>query len=264
MENGVSRTVALIQARVSSTRFPGKVLEDLAGLPMIVFMVERVRQAATLDDVVVVTSTDASDDSLAQVLARHRIACFRGDLHDVLARYAAAAAHEQASEIVRLTGDCPLLDPSIVDRVVTARRQAGVDYASNIDPPTYPDGFDVEVFTSAALARAHSEARLPSEREHVTPWMRTAVAGMRRVNCQAIADFSSLRLTVDYPDDLRAVRAVVAQLASSRPTFDAFDVLRCLSQRADIRSMNAHERNEGYAKSLAADAAAGSGASPTE
>jgi spore coat polysaccharide biosynthesis protein SpsF len=256
----MSKTVALVQARMSSSRFPGKVLEDLAGLPLIVFMVERVRHARTLDEVVVVTSTDASDDPLEQALARRRIACFRGDLHDVLARYAAAAAREQASEIVRLTGDCPLIDPSIVDQVVTARRQAGADYASNIDPPTYPDGLDVEVFTGAALARAHNEARLPSEREHVTPWMRTAAAGLRRVNCQAIADFSSLRLTVDYPDDLRAVRAVVAQLASAKISFDLFDVLRCLSLREDIRGMNTHQRNEGYLKSLATDAVSGANA----
>lgn len=251
----MSKTVAFVQARMSSTRFPGKVIEDLAGVPMIVFMVQRARRAATLDEVVVVTSTDPSDDPLAATLAQYGVACFRGDLSDVLARYAAAAEREDATEIVRLTGDCPLVDPAVVDRVVTTRRESGADYASNVDPPTYPDGFDVEVFTRSALTRAHCEARLASEREHVTPWMRTAAAGLRRVNCTALADFSGLRLTVDYPDDLQAVRAVVAEIGAARPAFDLFDVLRCLATRADVLRMNAHTRNEGLAKSLAAEKA---------
>ena len=252
----MTRTVALIQARVSSTRFPGKVLEDLAGLPMIVFMVQRARRATLLNEVIVVTSTDPSDDPLATTLAQQRVACFRGDLHDVLARYAAAAEHAGATEIVRLTGDCPLVDPAVIDRVIAARRAAGADYASNVDPPTYPDGFDVEVFTRAALERANASAQLPSEREHVTPWMRTDTAGLHRVNCRAIADCSALRMTVDYPDDLQAVRAVVAELAAHGGAFDLFDVLRCLSAREDVLRMNAHARNEGLEKSLAADAGA--------
>jgi spore coat polysaccharide biosynthesis protein SpsF len=250
----MSRTLAIIQARMSSNRFPGKVLEDLGGLPMIVFMVRRVRHARTLDQIVVATSTDASDDALADCLARFGVACFRGDLHDVLARYAAAAESEGASEIVRLTGDCPLADPAVIDRVVDARRQAGCDYASNVNPPTYPDGLDVECCTAAALARANREARLAAEREHVTPWMRTAAAGLRSVNCPAIADLSGLRLTVDYPDDLAAIRAIVAEAGPSERPFDLFDVLRCLAHRPDILAMNRHARNEGLAKPLAVEA----------
>lgn len=237
---------------MSSSRFPGKVLEDLGGLPMIVFMARRARRATTLDDVVVVTSTDASDDPMAGVLAHHGVPYFRGDLQDVLKRFADAAAAHEATEVVRLTGDCPLIDPSVIDEVVTARRTTGADYSSNIDPPTYPDGVDVEAFTRHALERAHAEARLNSEREHVTPWMRTAGAGLKRVNCRALADFSALRLTVDYPDDLQVVRTVVGQLGADRP-FDLFDVLRCLSGDPSVLKVNKHERNEGFAASLAAD-----------
>jgi spore coat polysaccharide biosynthesis protein SpsF len=247
----MSKTVALIQARMSSSRFPGKVLEPLGGLPMVVYMVQRVRQARALDDVIVVTSVDASDDRLVDVLAIHRVNTFRGDLNDVLARYAAAAAAHGATEVVRLTGDCPLIDPWVIDQVVTARRTASCDYASNVDPPTYPDGLDVEVFTAAALARALREAKRPSEREHVTPWMRTEEAGLRRVNVTALADFSALRLTVDYADDLAAVRALVADVSRIAESFDVFDLLRHLAQRDDIRRMNVHERNEGLATSLA-------------
>lgn len=252
----MSKTAALIQARMSSSRFPGKMLAELAGVPMIVYMVRRARQAQMLDDVVVVTSVDPSDDPLAETLARHKIECFRGALDDVLGRYAAAATRYEVAEVVRLTGDCPLIDPAVLDQVVRARRDAHADYASNVDPPSFPDGFDVEVFTAAALMRASTEARLPSQREHVTPWMRTPDAGLRRVNCAAVADFSALRLTVDYVDDLKAVRAVVADVDQGKAAFDLYDVLRCLARRDDVRRLNAHARNEGYAKSLAADSSA--------
>jgi len=251
----MSKCIAFIQARMSSSRFPGKVLEELGGLPTIVFMVQRARRARLLDDVVVVTSTDVSDDPLADLLARHGIGCFRGDLHDVLARFAAAAAHFGATEVMRLTGDCPLIDPAIIDRVIAARREAGADYSSNIDPPTFPDGLDVEFCTRAALDRCAREARAQPEREHVTLWMRGAAAGLRRVNVRAVVDSSSLRLTVDYPDDLAALRRL-AQLAGERfATLDFFDLLRMLDAHPEVTLMNLHARNEGLARSLAEAAA---------
>lgn len=256
----MTKTVAIVQARMSSSRFPGKVLEELGGLPMIVFMIERARGAGTLDEVIAATSTDASDNSLADTLSRFGIPCFRGDLDDVLARYAAAAELHRATEIVRLTGDCPLIEPTVIDAVVRACRETASEYASNVEPPTYPDGLDVECFTAAALARATREARLPSEREHVTPWMRSAAAGLRRTNCRAIADLSGLRLTVDYPDDLTAIRAIVTEAAGGGRRFDLYDILRCLSLRPDIQRMNSHGRNEGLARSLASDAAQPGGA----
>jgi spore coat polysaccharide biosynthesis protein SpsF (cytidylyltransferase family) len=236
---------------MSSSRFPGKVLEDLGGLPMIVFMVNRVRRAATLDDVVVVTSVDASDNALADVLSRHRIPCFRGALHDVLARYGAAAAAYEATEVVRLTGDCPLIDPSVIDSVILARREADADYASNIDPATYPDGLDVECCTRATLDVAVGKARELPEREHVTLWMRNPTVGLKRTNVRAVVDCSALRLTVDYADDLAAVRRLVSIIDRPVERFDMFDMLRALNAAPDILLMNTHARNEGLAKSLA-------------
>jgi spore coat polysaccharide biosynthesis protein SpsF (cytidylyltransferase family) len=224
---------------MSSNRFPGKVLESLGGLPMIVFMAGRVRRAATLDEVAVVTSVDPSDDILAVVLSRHGIPCFRGDLHDVLARYAAAAAARQATEIVRLTGDCPLADPAVIDKVVRARRDADADYASNIEPRTFPDGLDVECFTRAALDRAAQEAREQSDREHVTPWMRGAGNRLRRIGVRTIVDGSGLRLTVDYPADLAAIRRLVELVEHGPDAFDMFDMLRCLADHPEIIEMNA-------------------------
>jgi spore coat polysaccharide biosynthesis protein SpsF len=248
----MSKTVAFIQARMSSSRLPAKVLAPIRGEPLIVFMVRRARQARLLDEVVVVTSTDASDDALADVLTHASIPVFRGDLYDVLQRYAGAAVAHAATEVVRLTGDCPLIDPAVIDAVVAARRDAHADYASNVDPPTYPDGLDVECFTRAALDLADKTAGRPSEREHVTLWMRSAQV-LSRVNHRAIGDFSSLRLTVDYPDDLQAVQHLLAQLPTR---FDLFDILRVLSLRPDILAVNPHQRNEGLAASLATESRA--------
>jgi spore coat polysaccharide biosynthesis protein SpsF len=247
----MSRTVAVIQARMSSSRFPNKVLEPLGGLPMIVYMVRRARRARTLDEVVVATSVDTSDDPLAEALGHHQVPVLRGDLNDVLARYEMAAESQCASVVVRLTGDCPLIDPTVIDAVVARREETGADYSSNIDPPTFPDGLDVECFTRAALARAFREASAKPEREHVTLWMRSAAAGLSRVNQQLLANFSHLRLTVDHPDDLAAVRRVVSSVSGRGDAFDVFDILRVIDAEPDIMHLNPHARNEGLTKSLA-------------
>jgi spore coat polysaccharide biosynthesis protein SpsF len=252
----ISRTVAVIQARMSSSRFPGKVLEPLAGLPMIVFMARRARRARLLDAVVVATSSDTSDDALAEALTASGVTVFRGNLADVLGRFLEAARAEQATEIVRLTGDCPLIDPEVIDQVVAARRTTGADYSSNIDPPTFPDGLDVECFTREALDLAGRQAVKLAEREHVTLWMRGPAAPLRRTNVIAPADCSAIRLTVDYPDDLVAVRRIVDG-AGTHGEFDFYDILRAISRDPSILGLNQHDRNEGLKASLAADPESG-------
>lgn len=244
-----TRTVAFIQARMSSNRYPGKVLESLQGEPMIVYMVRRVQRARRLDDVVVVTSCESSDDPLVDRLVAAGIPSFRGSLDDVLKRYVDAARQHDASEIVRLTGDCPLVDPGVIDAVISARRKDGAEYASNVEPPTYPDGLDVECFTRELLERAHSHATRPPDREHVTLWMRDPANGVRRANVSAVADLSHLRLTVDYEDDMQAVRRIAANLEHVGG-FDLFDMLRVVTMQPDIVNLNPHSRNEGLAKSL--------------
>lgn len=245
----MSRTIAFIQARMSSSRFPGKVLLPLDGVPLIVYMARRARKARLLDDVVVITSTDASDDELANALIEAQLPVFRGSLEDVLQRYADAAQAFDARDIVRLTGDCPLIDPDVIDAVVSLRRSACTDYASNVDPATYPDGLDVECFTRELLGRARAEASRIPHREHVTLWMRGVESGCSRANLQALSDLSDLRLTVDYPDDLEIVRELVRILPADGQ-FDLFDILRELSGNALLRDMNSHTRNEGLATSL--------------
>lgn len=249
----MTKTVAFIQARMSSSRFPGKVLAELDGRPMIGFMVDRVRQAETLDEIVVLTSVDASDDALAETLSRLSIPFFRGDLNDVLNRYVQAAATFEPTTVVRLTGDCPLSDPSIIDAVVRLRAETSADYASNIDPPTFADGWDVECCTRDALERAGREAARPAEREHVTLWMRSNEANLHRVNYIGLVDTSRLRLTVDYPDDLEVVRHLVRLM--HKRNFDQFDMLRCLNAHPELLGGNPHARNEGLLKSLDAPAA---------
>lgn len=254
MGGRVSKVVAFIQARMTSSRLPGKVLSVIGGKPSILFMVERLRRAQQLDSIVVVTSDHRSDDTLVSVLDRAGVPTFRGPLEDVLSRYRKALEAYPADIVVRLTGDCPLIDPSIVDAVVSLQRQSGADYASNIDPPSFPDGMDVEVFTAQSLFRASESALLRSEREHVTLWMRSAASGLRRVNFRAFMDLSAVRLTVDYPDDLELVRQLTSALNSCEDSFDLFDILRVLQSNPRLLNINFHERNEGLRASIEAEA----------
>jgi len=248
----MTHVVAIIQARMSSTRFPGKVLRPLLGMPLIAFMAQRVRAAQRISDLAVATSTDHSDDQLAVVLQDHGVPCFRGDLNDVLDRFFRAAQQYQPDIVVRLTGDCPLIDPGVIDAVIGALETSGADYASNVDPPTFPDGLDVECCRFSALERAWREARLPSEREHVTPYLRTRKDLFRSVNVRSLADFSDLRWTVDYPDDLALITELLRRAGAGHPAAcDRFDFYRVMEGAPDLAALNHHPRNEGYAQSLA-------------
>ncbi len=251
------RVLAIVQARTTSSRLPGKVLMPLAGRPMICFMLERIRRTSRVDDTVLATSTDASDDVLAETVARSGFDVHRGSLDDVLGRFAGAAAARDCDVIVRLTGDCPLIDAALIDRVVDHLLANGLDYVTNSEPPSYPDGLDVEAFTAVALQRADAQARLASEREHVTPWLRTAAAGLRTGCVGSAVDLSMLRWTVDHADDLAVVRALVDALTPARALeADLFDWLRLLDAQPRLAEANRHTRNEGYQKSLLQDALA--------
>lgn len=243
---------------MSSTRLPGKVLMPLLGMPLIVFMVQRVRRATSIDRIVVATSTDASDDPLAAELAHHSIDCFRGSLDDVLDRFYQLSVATQASSIVRLTGDCPLVDWDLIDAVARPVREGACDYAALGEPFTYPNGLDVEALSLQALADAWRSASLASEREHVTPFVRKHPERFRLARVTGIADLSALRWTVDYPDDLEYVRSLVAAVGAKEPAgFDRFDLYRVIESNSALREPARHPRNEGYAKSLASDRSTG-------
>jgi len=245
------RTLAILQARLSSSRLPGKVLMPVHGMPLIGFMIERIRQSRTIDHLVVATSTEMSDDPLVEAVSAMGIAVVRGPLDDVLARFALAESLYPASVVVRLTGDCPLIEPRLIDRVVASVISGHADYASNCVPATYPDGLDCEAFRADILRRAASEALLPSEREHVTPWIRSA-AGGRTNTIKCNVDLSKLRWTVDYEDDLQLIRQMVERLGERAMSADLYDILRAYDEIGG--SSSSYARNEGYQKSLASDA----------
>jgi spore coat polysaccharide biosynthesis protein SpsF len=224
-------TIAVIQARTGSTRFPNKVLADLNGRPMLAHVVERVRRCRSVDRVVVATSTSPSDDTVAELAERLGASVTRGPLDDVLRRFVMAARQHAASVVVRITADCPLVDPELVDAVVEMRSREGADYASNIDPRTYPDGYDVEAMTRECLERLDREATLPDEREHVTLHVREHPGEYRRASLCLPRDLSEMRLTVDYPDDLVKVgRLLNALQPDTAPGLEA--VLRLMEAGA--------------------------------
>lgn len=251
----MSGMVAVLQARASSSRLPGKVLRPILGQPMLTRQIERIVRAKNIDEVIVATSTDLSDDPVVEVCRKAGVTCFRGSLDDVLDRVFLAARSRDARDVVRLTGDCPLADPGVIDCVIEAYRKSGADYASNTLQPTFPDGLDVEVVSFVALERAWANARLPSEREHVTPYLYIHPELFRLHPVQWSADLSSLRWTVDTAADFEFVTAVYENLYPTKPAFDMDDVLKLVDSRPDLLAINeGHKRNEGFLKSLARDA----------
>lgn len=211
------RTVAVIQARTGSTRFPAKVLADLGGRPMLAHVIERVSRATMIDAVVVATTVSPADDAVASLAIECGALVTRGPVNDVLARYLIAAAGNAADVVVRITADCPLIDPVVIDSVVRARAEAGADYASNVEPPTFPEGYDVEVITAECLRRLDREAVADYEREHVTARIRERPDEYRTAEVLGNRDLSSIRLTVDVPEDLSRVRAILSALPASPP-----------------------------------------------
>ncbi len=249
--------VGIIQARTGSSRLPKKTLADLAGAPFLARVVERMRHCETLDALVLATTTEPSDDPLAELAASLGVAVYRGAVDDVLDRFYHAARMVEAALIVRITADDPFKDPAVTDHAVRLwlERPAELDYVSNTLKPTYPEGLDIEVFTRQALARAWREATLPSEREHVTPYIWKHPDRFRVLNFEHERDLSHLRWTVDYPADLTFARAVYARLYRPGEVFLMEDILRLLEAEPELARLNAGiRRNEGYLKSLAEDA----------
>jgi spore coat polysaccharide biosynthesis protein SpsF (cytidylyltransferase family) len=210
-------TVAVIQARCGSTRFPRKVLQPLEGRPMLAHVVERAARAATVDRVVVATTLEAADDEVASLALSYGVRISRGSTDDVLSRYVLAAREHEADVVVRITSDCPLIDPVIVDAVVGARAERDADYSTNVEPPTYPQGYDVEAITFECLLRVDDEARLAYEREHVTVRVREHLEQYRAAFVVNDRDLSWIRLTVDVPADLARVARLLAALPPSPP-----------------------------------------------
>lgn len=245
---------AILQARCSSSRLPGKVLKPLLGKPMLARQIERIQRARRLDGLLIATSDANDDDAIADLAARLQLPCFRGSLDDVLSRYALAAARLDAEHIVRLTGDCPLTDPTIIDAVIDLHLREGNDYTSNCAPATLPDGLDVEVIRKAVLLAAAAVAVKPSEREHVTLYVRNHAELFRLGNYHHQPDLSGLRWTVDQPEDFIFVSAVYSALYPQHPAFTTADILALLQRQPELLAINGDiQRNEGLLRSLQKD-----------
>jgi spore coat polysaccharide biosynthesis protein SpsF len=235
--------LAVLQARMSSTRLPGKVLADVAGAPMLLRQIERLKRSRRLEGIVVATSDDPSDDNLAAFMALEGVAVHRGPLDDVLARYAGALERYPCVVAVRLTGDCPLADPAVIDATIDLLIDEDLDYAANTPAHrTYPKGLDVEVMRSACLLRAAREATDPYEREHVTPYLYRHPELFRQDFISQDAEEGEVRWTVDRPDDLQFVQAVYEALYPGNPAFTSDDVRALVRGRPDLAMLGGDRR----------------------
>jgi len=248
-------TGAVIQARMGSSRLPGKVLMPLAGHPVLWHVVERLRRATMLQKIIVATSTDKSDDPIAEFCTANNIECYRGSLTDVLARYEGAAQAHNLSTVVRITADCPLIDPAVVDKCVEMFAAGQGDYLSNINPGvrTFARGLDVEVFSREALARAHAAAQEQYEREHVTPYIWQNKQGEFVVlpAYRAPAQYAHIfRLTLDYAEDYAVFEHLYKHFFSEGGIVDVPRVLQYLSEHPEVAAINASREAEYPAQGL--------------
>ena len=237
------KIVAIIQARLGSTRLPGKVLKDIGGRTMLARVVRRVRRAATLDDVIVATTTEPADSAIVEECARLGVHCFRGSELDVLDRYCQAAKQLNADAVVRITSDCPLIDPGVIDSVVAVFRNETPDYASNVVERTYPRGLDTEVVSMDALTRAWQEARQHYERVHVTPYFYRNPELFRMRSVVTDRNHSGFRWTVDTAEDLAFICSIYEALGPD-DLFDWKSVLCLLSKEPELATANSGIRQK--------------------
>lgn len=234
------RIVAIVQARMGSTRLPGKVLLPLLGEPILSHILQRLQRSTVLDTIVVATSRAPADEPIATLAQNHGIPFVRGSEEDVLSRYAEAARWADAQHVVRITGDCPFVDPGVVDQLVHEHLRSHADYTSNTLSRSFPHGADVEVFTREALETAAAEADQPWEREHVTPflWSRPERFRLRNVMAVPPLDHPEYRITVDTEEDYMLARAVYETLGSNR--FSLVDVIRLFDRCPWLPYINRH------------------------
>ena len=238
------QVTVILQARTSSSRLPGKVVANLAGRPLLAFLVERLSRCKAVNRIILATTESEADNQLEVLGKSLGLIVVRGDEADVLSRFALAAEQTDAQVLVRITGDCPFVDPSLLEDMIDEFRKTNVDYLSNCITPTYPDGLDIEVFTRDSLLRSQQECVDSEQREHVTPWIRESgnfKLGQKLHHC----DLSLMRWTVDEPEDLEVIRDVVGYF-EGRSDFGWEEVLELTNLQPQLFSKNAKfTRNEG-------------------
>lgn len=235
-------TAIIVQARMTSTRLPGKVLMPIANRPMLSYQLERLRRATQAERIVIATTTNAADDPIVDFCIVEGVDWTRGSEHNVLSRYFEAATRFGAETIVRVTSDCPLIDPQLIDRAINTFKNEGnrYDYVSNMIEPSWPYGMAVEVFSARALSEAHAEATEEAEREHVTPFIYWRPDRYRIKSLTMQPDLHQHRWTVDTPEDFELAQRILETLYPKNPHFQMTDVLALLTEHPDWEAINAH------------------------
>jgi spore coat polysaccharide biosynthesis protein SpsF len=234
------KVVAIIQAHMGSTRLPGKVLRNLCGQSVLARVVNRTRRTRLLGKVVVATTDQPADDAIARECERLSIPCFRGNEADVLDRYYRAAQHFAADSVVRITSDCPLIDPELIDATVRALLDQKAEYATNSLVITYPRGLDVEVFTANALDSAWREAREHYQRTHVTPYLYENPERFKIASLPSDEDLGHHRWTLDTPEDWELIEAIYTDCGGGRDDFSWRQVLELLRRKPQLAEINSH------------------------
>ncbi|MFD1446454.1 cytidylyltransferase domain-containing protein [Oceanobacillus profundus] len=243
--------LAILQARMSSSRLPGKVLKPLAGKPMLLQQINRINKSKFIDKLIVATTIEAIDDAVVTMCKENNILYYRGSLENVLERYYQIAKIYNPKNIIRLTGDCPLLDAEIIDHVIECHLNQENDYTSNTIDPTFPDGLDTEVFTWKTLETIFHKANRPSLKEHVTLYIHENPACFKVENIINEENLSNHRWTVDESEDYELVYRIYEALFPKNPNFTFHDILKFLSENKELQRLNEGiKRNEGLQKSL--------------
>ena len=243
------RNIVVLQARMSSNRLPGKVLKPINGQPMIYRQIQRVFRSTLVEDVIVATSVSSSDDELVEFLESEGIKVFRGSLDNVLSRFLEISKRINPTNIIRLTGDCPLVMPKLIDEMIVYFEEKLPDYLSNSLVPSFPDGLDVEILSIEAISRLESLSLSKMEFEHVTLGLYKRPDMFRVLNFSSPINRSNMRWTVDYPEDLDFVRSVYSHFKGRETTFEYQEVLEFLRSNPEVVSrISASRRNEALLK----------------
>lgn len=236
------RIVGTVEARMGSSRLPGKVLAPLCGVPVLEHIVRRLRRSRHLEEICVATTTEPADDAVAALAARLGAACYRGSVDDVLDRVLRAGRACRADLLVEITGDCAVIDPTVVDRVIDAYLDGGYDYVSNVIRLTYPPGIDAQVYRLALLEQVAALTQDPEDREHVTTYIYRHPDRFRCLNVEAPPGLTrpTLRLMVDYPEDLEFIRRIYEALYPRNPAFGLADILGLVDREPELARSHGH------------------------
>ena len=250
------KILAITQARIGSTRLPGKILKTVKGETLLEIHLKRVLQSKLISKLKVATTIETDADKIVDVANRFGIDVYKGSVNNVLERFYQTAKPENPDWVVRLTSDCPLIDPVEIDKVIQHAINNDLDYVSNALEPTYPDGLDTEVFKFSALEKAYNEAKATSELEHVTPyiWKNSTFKGGSIFSSDCVMnekDYSGLRLTVDTLEDFLVIEKLITMLGTHKPWME---YVKAMEENPEIQELNKHfARNEGYEKSIKKD-----------